>query len=246
MDDRGSLVARPRDYYDIAKLQDPTVLEDFLQEPLTLIAETITGALAVGKTGVMVAGGRIVQALLKGRLFEQWAAEFRALREAGKIPNDFAERKYGFQTWVELMTIIDEEAPDVDRLEALKALFYAVNKVTPEDKDHIIAYQLWRIAKQLNSGDLLLLKCFYEHDHRFGETPYENWLSQLTNLSGFGMIELVQLHVARLVELRLLLEVQSDRVQRNAELTSLGRRLYANINTYRVDLDRATSQEGST
>src|SRR5271168_1828734 len=120
MDDQTSLVLPPHDYFDIAKLQDPSTLEDFLEQPLTFIAESITGALAVGKTGVMVAGGRVVQALMKGMLFKQWNAEFKRLREAGRIPDNFAERKYGFQTWVELMTILDEESPDADRLKALK------------------------------------------------------------------------------------------------------------------------------
>jgi hypothetical protein len=112
MNDETSIIARPRDYSNIFQFQDPTVLDAFLNEPLTLVAETITGALAVGKTGAMVAGGRIVQALLKGQAFKQWGKEFHALRDAGKIPDDFAEKKYGFQTWVELMTVIDEESPE--------------------------------------------------------------------------------------------------------------------------------------
>jgi hypothetical protein len=49
-----SFIIKRRDYSDIAKLQDPGVLEEFLDEPLTFIAETITGALATGATGSMV------------------------------------------------------------------------------------------------------------------------------------------------------------------------------------------------
>jgi len=241
MNDETSLIVRPRDYADIIQLQDATVLDDFLKEPLTFIAETITGALAVGKTGAMVAGGRIVQALLKGQTFKQWGKEFRALRDAGRIPDDFAEKKYGFQTWVDLMTVIDEESPDVDRLEALKAIFYAVNKVNADDQDRVVAYQLWRITKQLNSGDLLLLKTFYEKDHHFGELQYGQWLAQLTSLSGMDVMELVQLHISRLLESRLLIETQTANVQKKAEISNLGRRLYSNINTYRIDLENATA-----
>jgi hypothetical protein len=236
MKDEESLILSPRDYSNIAKLEDPRVLEDFLDEPLTYIAETITGALAVGKTGVMVAGGRIVQALLKGQLFTQWNKEFRALRDAGKIPDDFAEKKYAFQTWVELMTIIDEETPDADRLEALKAMFYGVSTINKTDQERIVAYQLWRITKQLNSGDLLLLKTFHEKNLHLGEMPYAQWLSQVATLSGFGIVELVQLHVARLLEFKLFIEPQSPNVQKKAELSFLGRQLYSNINTYRIDL----------
>lgn len=43
MDDSESLIIRPRDYSDIACLQDPNA-QEFLDEPLTFVAETITGA----------------------------------------------------------------------------------------------------------------------------------------------------------------------------------------------------------
>jgi hypothetical protein len=242
MDDETSIVAPPRDYSNIFQLQDPIVLDDFLRESLTFVAETITGALAVGKTGALVAGGRIVQALLKGQAFKQWGKEFHALRDAGKIPDDFAEKKYGFQTWVKLMTIIDEESPDADRLEALKAAFYAVNKVGVEDQGRIVEYQLWRVSKQLNSGDVLLLKTFYEKDHHFGEMQYGQWLAQLTSLSGMEIMELVQLHLSRLLEFRLLIEPQNALTQKKAEISGFGRRLYANINIYRIDLESAARQ----
>lgn len=181
-----------------------------------------------------------MQALLKGQLFKQWAREFESLRTAGRIPDDFAEKKYGFQTWVELMTIIDEESPDADRLEALKAMFYGLNKIGVEAGESVLKYQLWRITKQLHSGDLLLLKALNDHDHHFGEMIYQNWLAQVTTLSGFGNTELVQLHVARLLEFRLLAEVQSAKIQKNSEITTLGRQLCANINSYRIDLENAT------
>lgn len=45
MDDKGSLVVRRRDDSDIVKLEEPRILEEFLDEHLTFIAETMTGAL---------------------------------------------------------------------------------------------------------------------------------------------------------------------------------------------------------
>ena len=68
----------------------------------------------------------------KERHRRQWAKEFRALRGEWKNPYDFGGKKYGYQTCVELMMAIDEELPDVDRIKALKAAFYAVNTVTEE------------------------------------------------------------------------------------------------------------------
>lgn len=72
-----------------------------------------------------------------------------------------------------------------DRLEALKAMFYAVNKVNAENKDCVAAYQVWPITKQLNSGDFLLLMTFNENDQHFAEILYVQWIAQLTTLAGF-------------------------------------------------------------
>jgi hypothetical protein len=245
MDGNESLVVRPREYSNIACLQDPTVLEEFLDEPLTFVAETITGAFAIGKTGVFVTGGGIFQALLKGKLFQQWDREYHALREAGKIPDDFADSRYAFQTWVDLMRIIDEDSPGPDLLEAFESMLCAVNKVNAEDKDRVRAYQLWQITEQLNSGDLLLLKTLCEHSHHFGKIAYQQWISQVANLSGSGVIELVQLQVERLLKYRLRYEAMSDQVQKAAQITSLGHQLCGNINTYRVDLGNAAAAKDS-
>lgn len=91
MSNETSLVTKPRDYFDIASLQDAKALEDFLGGSLTFVAEAITGALGDGTKSAMMAGGRLVRSLLKGRLFQQFAQEFKRLREQGKIPDDFAE-----------------------------------------------------------------------------------------------------------------------------------------------------------
>jgi hypothetical protein len=251
MADELSIVTKPKDYFDIVQLQKSGVLEEFLDQPLSYIAETITGALAVGRTGAMVSGGRIVQALLKGKAFKQFGSEFKKLREAGKIPDDFAEKKYGYQTWVELMTIIDEEAPDGDRLEALKAMFFSVNKTSATDAERVAAYQLWQLAKSLRSGELYLLKTIYENRESyfsslqpnpvFSSTDhYERWASHMAKAAGHGITALIGLHERRLVELCLLTPQISQGTARistqNARLTDLAFRFFENLENYRVEV----------
>ena len=68
-----------------------------------------------------------------GKVFEQVQREFRQLREKGRIPDDFAAKKYGFGSWGELLITIDDNTPDEDRLEALKAMFYSINKISATD-----------------------------------------------------------------------------------------------------------------
>lgn len=233
-----SIVQSPRASFDIIKLEDPRFLESFLDEPATFIAETITGALAAGPKGMLASGGRIVHALLKGRLFIQWGEEFKTLRDAGSLKEDFAETKYGFQTWVELMTIIDEDAPDADRLEALKAMFYAVNKVKAEDSERIQSYQLWQIAKRMNSAELLLLKAMNGMDDQS-----RNWEKHIAEKSGLGLLELVALYEKSLSELKLIhsrFNYMSGAGQGNAAvITALGRTLCNNIESYQIDLEAA-------
>jgi hypothetical protein len=194
-DENKSIVQIPRDYSDIAKLQDPGVLEDFLAEPPTFIAEVVTGAIADGKKSLALVGGRIVQALFKGQLFSQFGKEFKRAREAGRLKDDFAERKFGLQSWVEMMTVIDEETPDPERLEALKAMFFAVNRPNITDQEQITQYQLWKITKGLNSGELHLLKTAYENRSTMSfNSNYLEWTKQMAVRTGFHALGLVELH----------------------------------------------------
>ena len=103
MSENSALLIKPRDYSDICKLQEPGVLEQFFDEPKPFIVETVMGALAEGLKGWPVVTGRIVLAILKGRLFQQTSWEFKRLREAGRIAADFSEKPNGFQTWVDLI-----------------------------------------------------------------------------------------------------------------------------------------------
>jgi hypothetical protein len=160
-DDESSYIIKQRDYSRLVYDPNPEVIAEFLEEPFEFIVEFVTEMFADGPKQWAVSGGKIVQAALKGRLFQEVAKEVRDLRKKGKLSDDFGKSKYGYQSWVELLTIIDNECPDPDRLEALKAMFFSVNSVTATDGEKILAYQLFQLAKQLNSGHLLLLKACY-------------------------------------------------------------------------------------
>ena len=219
---------------------------------------TVTGALAAGKSGWILSSGRLVQAMLKGRLFEQWSKEVKRFQEAGRIPDNFADTKYGFQTWVELMTIIDGESPDADRLEALKAMFYAVNKVRATDGEQIKAYQLWQIAKLLNSGELLLLRTVYLHRSQYASEAthasyvgnYPHWASYMARAVGHNSQGLIDLHQKKLTEIGLLtartLDDGSGIIGQNARLSELGSAFCSNIESYEIEMRGLDEAEQST
>jgi hypothetical protein len=241
-DDGQSLALPPRDYSDIVKLQEENVLDQFLLNPTTAALETITGAFAGGGKGLLVSAGRIAQGLVKGQIYDALADEIRRLREAGKLPDNLGETKHGLHTWAELCRIIDADPPDADRLEALKAMFYGVNKVNTTDEEQITAYQLWQIAKELKSGPILILKALLRIDGNTGSVDEDTWIRQVARFSGMAEPQLVVLHLAQLRELRLATDPRSGTRPR-AEITNLGRLIIQNIQTYKVDLQQAAAQK---
>jgi hypothetical protein len=246
MGDGQSIVVVPKDSADVARLELATELERVLQQGVTPIVETITGLFASGKWGAAAVGGHIVQGALKYKLFQQVAKEIEDLRAKGKIAPDFAEKKYAFNSWVELFTIIDNETPDEDRLDALKAMFYSVNKIDVTDGERIANYQLFQIAKRLTSGQLLLLKAAYERASDKGFQPVNatnHWMEQLSNRLGHDVIGLVEQDERVLMSSGLLTGRQwpdeSGVRDVDGRLPTLARRFRRNIETYHMDLSEA-------
>ncbi|MGA3371649.1 MAG: hypothetical protein ABSC48_07795 [Terracidiphilus sp.] len=246
-----SLVLKPREFYDVAKLQLESEFERFLEHPLTQAMEAFTGALALGARQLGISAGRMAQAILKGQMYEQLAEEWRGLREAGKIPDNLGETKHGLYTWAELMKIIDDECPDGERLDALKAAFYAVNRINESDTDKIVEYQLWQISKELRSGDILLLRSMYTRLNMAPGNHARDWAMQMAQLSGLAIPELLERYEKRFIDLLLMTprskvggDIQlgydaSGIDTRNNRLTQLGVRFCRNIEIYKIDLEGA-------
>ena len=241
MADDSSIALPPRDYADVVKLQDKTVLDEFLDDPSTEALAIITGAFAGGGKGLMVSAGRIAQGLLKGQVYDVFADELRRLRDAGKIPDNLGETKHGLYTWAELMRIIDDECPDAERLEALKAMFFDVNKINATDKEQMYAYQLWQITKKLSSGEVLVMKTIHADRNHLSRLQYGGWLMRIAEVSGLVSDEMVELHLSKLREYKIVYPGKSDRPS-NGGISRLGISLCDNIQTYRTIIDQMKKQ----
>lgn len=170
--------------------------------------------------------------------------EIKELRNKGKIPDDFAGKKYGYQSFSELMTVIDNEVPDQERLDAIKAMFYAVNKVNAEDSQRIVAYQLFQIAKKLTSGQLLYLKGCYaiytarEFQNGGPAIASHQWFSKIGNKLGHSVSALLNLDDLALIKLGLLsprVFDESSINQSDAHMTDLGIKFCEDIQTYHLE-----------
>lgn len=165
-------------------------------------------------------------------------------------------KKNGEKSWVELLTVLDEEVPDEDRLEALNAMFYSINKIGISDGQRIANYQLFQIAKKLTSGQLLLLKVSYERATAPGFTLDANlaanrWLEMAAGLLGHQIAGLVEQDERVLIQYRLLTgrswSDESGVNDGNGRLTPWAFEFCKNLKTYRTDVaDAGDPEAGNT
>ncbi|MCH6553109.1 MAG: hypothetical protein IH793_02965 [Acidobacteria bacterium] len=202
-----------------------------MDQPLPKIAEALTGALSLGRSDAILAGGRLVQAALKGKLMKQVGREIKHLVEKGRINEDYANTKFGFKSLAELLEFIDRELPDEDRLRAVKAMFLAVNSVDRKEGEEILCYQLLQISMKLSASQLLVLKTTYDlsNENTFGNARLlgaREWLSAVGQRIGHGLLALIEQDESPLIANGLISErTQPDRSgvdSRNARLTDLG------------------------
>jgi hypothetical protein len=254
MTDSASIVISPKDPASIAALQDPAVIEQLLENPPAVLAELLAGWFSTGNGFMAAAGCRIAQAAFKGEVFRQFAREFKYLREKGQIPDDFREKKYGGKSWVELLTILDEDVPDEDRLEALKAMFYSVNKVGSTAGERIAAYQLFQMAKRLTSGQLLLLKAAHARATEKEFKPdaslgARGWLEAPSRRLGHQIVGLVELDERVLIQNGLLTSRhfgdESGINDGDGRLTPLAFKFCENIEIYHIDLSECEQRAAS-
>lgn len=202
---------KKEDEVQIIPYNDPKELEQFLNQPNVKIAEALTGLLSLGKSDVIQVGGRLVQAVLKKQAFTQLGREIKQLTERGKIKEDYANTRYGFQSLSDTLTFIDSEAPDQDRLMAVKSMFYNAISIDTNKSDELLKYQLLKLTMKLEASQLLLLKVSYDL-YKQGKTTsesglssnIESWFILMAKALGHGVTALVLTDEAVLMDNHLL------------------------------------------
>lgn len=236
-----SYVLVARDYADIAHLENPGVIERILSSSRSEKVAYVSALLTSGLSKHALAGPKVALAAMAVEALTDFGKEVSDWIREGRIPEDFSGRPAGYQTWVDLLQEIDSNPVDADRLKAMKATFLAANKVDATEKESILAYQLFQIAKALKSGQILLLKVCYEAfrtgNFQRNEPLLGNlWQSKMANNVGHGLVALLEQDEKILVEGGLL----SPRLhnggvmETNGRLTDLGIRFCQNLEDYQA------------
>jgi hypothetical protein len=105
-------------------------------------------------------------------------------------------------------------------------MFYATNRVNASDGEQILGYQLFQIAKELGSNELLVLKTAYEQQLELKGANAETFASIISRHLGHSVVGLTQVAVRRLVEKNLL---------SGYALTDIGIKFCENIQRYHFD-----------
>jgi hypothetical protein len=230
-----------RDYADIAHLENPSVIERILSRSRSEKVAYVSALLTSGLSKYALAGPKVAFAAMAVEALTDFGREVSEGIKAGRLPEDFSGRPSGYQTWVELLQEIDSNPVDAERLKAMKAMFLAANKIDVSEKESILAYQLFQIAKMLKSGQLLLLAACYAaflsgNFQGNATMPAATWTSKMANNVGHGLTALVEQDEKILVGGGLLNSRRNGELQvseYNARLTDLGIKFCQNLEEYR-------------
>jgi len=194
----------------IPTLENAKDLQDFLREPLPAIIAGVTGALAMGRPDFVLAGGRLVQAAVKRKLFEQAAKEIQLLIKKGKLKEDYTNEPFGYRSLLELLEFIDSEVPEEERLRGVQAMFYAINDATQADAQRVLNYQIFRLAKLLSGSQMKLLATLNKSigDPRLGASNMEmdpaQWALAVAGLQGHNLPSLIEIDEETLTKYKLI------------------------------------------
>lgn len=228
---------------EIVKSKAGELWEEFKKQPSTTILRIVTGVAVSDKKELILSGTKLARAFVGYQFRNQLVTEIENLIDKSKIDKGFLEEQYCQGAFFELLEAIDNDMPDKDRVTILKHLFYAI--IDKETKDKYTAYTLFKLAKKLESLDILILKATYkiylskdkpEKEKIDSKSTWREWIAAEIGFEQ-DMIASIFPSEEKLEELRLIegkpgRDENMIRPGAHFRLTSLGTRLCQYITKY--------------
>jgi hypothetical protein len=191
---------------NLIRIGDRDSLMEFLRQPTLELAEGLTAILA-SPGQLKMAAGHIVQAAIKGRMYEQIGRELEELKKAGRIKEDFFDTHKQQATLHELLKFIDENPPDDEMFAALKSIFFSTISVDADAEEEQLGYHLLQLCKQLSSGEILVLRTTWHlYNMTLGKTEsprLPQWIDMVAKGAQIPLA-LLEVYQEKLIQLRLL------------------------------------------
>lgn len=190
---------------------------DSLSQALTGIAvsDRKDWALSIGYLLQRARGGQFLRALMR---------EYEKYRDKGKIKDDYAGTEQCQATLQEILDCLDKDSPDEVRFSFLKKLFLSIATEELSNREDVIPQQYMKIARALDSGEVLVLLASYEIAKKGRDViDFPAWMHNVRDYSGLKHAELIQLFEKTLIEKKLILpSFGSMHTAEHHRLTSLG------------------------
>lgn len=175
-------------------------------------AEFFTGLVGSNRSQVFQSVGHAVQGLLSGKFLQILQQEYSHYRESGKIKEDFRYTDQNQMCFTELLRFLEQEMPDKDRFELLKRIYIVSATEKVFDRNSHVPLQFMQIARELNSGEMLVLSAAHRIAKEIPEekmpesVDWRTWVDIISKEAGLLFREIVNKHETTLVEKNLLEE----------------------------------------
>ena len=177
-----------------------------LVNTLQALTEGLTGIASSERKELFLSIGYLLQRLRGLSFLEALHAEWQRLREKGRIRDDYSQTEQCQACLQELLDSLDRDSPDKIRFDFIKRVFLAAAQEKQSNRDSVLPQQYMRLARQLSSGDILVLSAAYQLSR--GSTKCSGsareWLSEVSKQSGLEYSSLVEIHEKALMEKHLL------------------------------------------
>jgi len=189
-------------------------------DTLQALAEALTGIASSDRKDLFLSIGYLFQRLRGQSFLGAFDAEWQRLREKGRIRDDYSQTEQCQACLQELLDSLDRDSPDKIRFDFIKRVFLAAAQEKQSDRDSVLPQQYMRLARQLSSGDILVISAAYELSKYPAErtNSAREWLNKIAKQSGLEHSNLVEIYEKALMEKYLLTgRLLSDRSEVDTE-----------------------------
>ena len=171
------------------------------------LVEGLGGIAASEKKEIVLTISHLAQRIRGAGFLRALQLTWEDLRKKAKISDAYIGSDQHLTCLQELLEALDREIVDEKRFNLMKRVFIVAATETKSQRSDILPQQLMRIARQLSSGEIIVLETAY----RIGrEGNFEKrmsageWLKKIAEESGLQFHHLVELHEEQLLKKYLL------------------------------------------
>lgn len=189
------------------EFEKPT--DEVLRSSALFILEGISGMASSKKEEWFLSAGHLLQGLVKGKILDTLNTEWTKWRDKGKIKEDYQKTEQHKDILMDLLKTLDMDTPDEKRMELLKKIFFVSASETEFDRTSLLPVQYMKLAKSLNTGEIIVLFAAYkigkeqEYKKDSNFAAYE-WLKMIADKSQLEFNELVEVYETSLIDKNLI------------------------------------------